>query len=105
VFGEELARLELELPSPTQFDTTTMLPIPQMKVSGNTSEDQKTKIDSKVLADQYSRQFVAASIFTLKRVISDEALRVLSSKSSYPEKLALWYSKWVVELTQRNVDF
>ena len=63
------------------------------------------KIDIKALADKYTKQFVGASIFTLKRVLGDEALRVVAVKKEYPEKLALWYSKWVVHMAERGVDF
>ena len=38
-------------------------------------------------------------------MIGDEALKVIAAKSEYREKLALWYSKWVVHMAQLNVDF
>lgn len=56
-------------------------------------------------ADRYSRLFVSATIFTLKRILSDEALKVAELKAEYPEKLALWYSKWVIQMTGYKVDF
>jgi hypothetical protein len=49
--------------------------------------------------------FVGASIFTLKRVLGDEAIKVMAAKAEYKEKFALWYSKWVVHMASRNVDF
>ncbi len=57
------------------------------------------------LTDRYTKQFVGASIFTLKRIMGDEALRVMAVKKDYPEKLAQWYSKWVARMARRNVDF
>jgi hypothetical protein len=62
-------------------------------------------VDVKALGERYTQQFVGASIFTLKRIMGDEALRVIASKKEYPEKLALWYSKWVVHMAARGVDF
>lgn len=46
----------------------------------------------------YERQFVGASIYTLKRVIGDEAQKVIAAKKASPQSLALWYSKWVLRL-------
>ncbi len=80
IFGEELALLEKELPQP----------------SANLSP---------ILASNYSKQFIGSSVFTLKRLIGEEALKVVEVKSEYREKLALWYSKWVTHMIQRNVDF
>ncbi|MEO5970768.1 MAG: hypothetical protein ABIQ95_12650 [Bdellovibrionia bacterium] len=51
--------------------------------------------------------FGLASIFLLKRVLSDEALKVIASKNAVAKNpgLAAWYAKWAVHMTQRNVDF
>ena len=48
-----------------------------------------------------------ASLFILKRVLCDEALKVIASKNADNSKVlvATWYSKWAVLMTQRNVDF
>lgn len=95
IFSEELANLESELPTSLPFDDdalpSTGSPVPIM--------------DRHVMAEKYARRFVNASIFTLKSVLGEEALRVIASKNAYREKLALWYSKWVVRTIQRKVDF
>jgi hypothetical protein len=123
VFAEELAWLESELPIPTQFDSTSASPLPVIgnpdAVDGQeisfpqklanpnlASPGPSPKVDLKVLAEGYLRQFIGASIFTLKRVLGEEALRVVAAKSQYKEKLAIWYSRWVVRIAQqRKVDF
>jgi hypothetical protein len=124
VFGEELALLETELPIPTEFDSASASPLPYMGGGGGFSDPNSPtesgqipltavaassspspKIDPKVLAEKYTKQFIGASIYTLKRVLGDEALKVIASKMQYREKLALWYSRWVVRLAQRKVDF
>jgi hypothetical protein len=69
------------------------------------SPDPSSAPTPRVLAAKYLTQFIGASIFTLKRVAGDEALKVIGSKSQFREKLAMWYSKWVVRIAQRNVDF
>jgi hypothetical protein len=140
-FGEELAILEAELPTPVEFDNEATQPlaaagegaappptpvstlhadgvnvieygkVPEPGVTTAPTSEPKAvasagaKPDIKVLADRYTKQFVGASIFTLKRVLGDEALRVVAEKKEYPEKLALWYSKWVVHMAVRGVDF
>lgn len=100
VFGEELANLEAELAVPIQFDLH-LNPLPAPAASPNPNPSSNVR----VLAENYSKQFVGASIFTLKKVLCDEALRVIASKSDYREKMAIWYSRWAVRMTQRNVDF
>jgi hypothetical protein len=57
------------------------------------------------LSEGASKQYVGASIYTLKRVLGDEALLLVASKNEFRERLAFWYSKWVVRMTQRNIDF
>ncbi|HTL12536.1 MAG TPA: hypothetical protein VL588_08625, partial [Bdellovibrionota bacterium] len=57
------------------------------------------------LATKYSNLFVGASIFTLKRILGDEALKVMAVKKEYREKFALWYSQWVVAEAGYGVDF
>lgn len=124
-FGEELAILAAELPSPTEFTQSDTLPLalpvnpadappPEGKVDvvvfdstrpQNTPTAQKPKIDLRELADKYSRGFVGSSIYTLKRVLGDEALKVMATKKDFPEQLAQWYSKWAVRIAGRNIDF
>jgi hypothetical protein len=123
VFAEELALLELELPIPTEFDSSSASPLPVLGIPDSVQRGSDSSVgrdrpsldrvtaspspgpEPKVLAAKYLSQFIGASIFTLKRVLSDEALKVIAAKLEYREKLALWYSKWVVRLAQRNVDF
>jgi hypothetical protein len=73
--------------------------------SGLTAPSPIPKPDPKVLSEQYTKQFIGASIYTLKRVLGDEALKLINTKIQLREKLALWYSKWVCRVAQRNVDF
>lgn len=131
VFGEELAILEVELPVPTEFDANSASPLPVLDQGANgpdttTANGTTLEIDFprssptpkgnviptpsstpniRPLAEKYSKQFVGASIFTLKRVIGDEAIKTIDALDQYPGKVALWYSKWVVRICQRKVDF
>ncbi len=111
VFGEELAYLEIELPVPTQFDMSLESPLPQagyeiqVPTGLGPTPTPNLKPDFKILAEKYSQQFVGVSLFTLKRLLGDEAIRVIGIKREFREKLALWYSQWAVRIAKRNVDF
>jgi hypothetical protein len=108
-FGQELAYLEVELTPPTQFDNhwnaiSKGLELAPSPVPVESPEVISLETIQQLSAD-YKKIFVGAPVFTLKRVLGDEALKVISFKSNYRENLALWYSKWVVRLAGRNVDF
>ncbi len=122
-FAEELTILTLELPRPTRFQSSAAGPLPErvdrsFEVDsddpsvdfGNEDKDfgkgADGKIDPRKLQEEYARVFVGASVFTLKRVLGEEAMKVIARKGEYREKLAEWYSRWVVRIcTQRTVDF
>ncbi len=126
-FGEELAYLEVELPVATEFDASSAAPLPSIESPTGAGPGGKSgvvevidfnkektpldppsdvpKPDLKVLAEKYSKLFVGASIFTMKRVLGDEALKVFGSKAAHREKMALWYSKSTVRLAQKSIDF
>lgn len=114
-FTEELAALSVELPQPTRFTTSAASPLPmpvEPSAEGGSAESDlgdsrptRPPGDLSKLREEYAGVFVGASVFTLKRVLGDEALKVLTSKSQYREKLAEWYGKWVVRMCGRGVDF
>lgn len=124
-FGRELARLQTELPQVTRFreDASQPLPVPVQPTyvpngeenfmdfgtpeekQKKAEEAKKKALDLPVLAEEYSAQFIGASIFTLKRILGDEVLKVIAEKSAYREKFALWYGKWAATLGSYGVDF
>lgn len=106
VFGTELAQLTLELPEPTRFIDASGETVP-LRTGFEWPKGQETPQppDLTLLASEYSAQFVGATIFTLKRVIGDEALKVIEAKYEYSEKFAFWYSKWVVRLCSYSVNY
>jgi hypothetical protein len=115
VFSEELAELELELPTPTVFDPLSAAPSPTVSPSPSPLHEHAEapvpvllpphEVSARALTEQYKHLFVGGSIYLLKRTLADEALRVIASKGEFKEKRALWYSKWVVHMTARHVDF
>jgi hypothetical protein len=108
VFSEELAELQAELAVPSEITAETAKPLaPPVWPDGSETPPPKTPVAKpKVLTPEaYAKLFVGSSIYTLKRVIGDEALKVTASKMNFPDTLATWYSKWVVRLAGRGVDF
>lgn len=49
--------------------------------------------------------YAPASLGTLKRELGDEALLLIEAKRKRPERLAHWYSRWVVRMAGRKVPF
>jgi hypothetical protein len=123
-FSEQLAMIEVELPKPTEFSTEQsdasvsnsdsgekvppakeVLPIEQ---SRKDAEANRGSVDPKrvqTLRDQYAKQFVGVSIFVLKRVLSDEIQKLVNLKLPQRPLLASWFSKWVMQTNQKNLDF
>ena len=105
-FAIELTTIEQEFTSPIEFNA-------EFEVSQTYPEwadDSKPSMVSTEKAnrentERYNRQFVGASVYVLKRVLADEALRLVSLKKSRQERLALWYSKWAVQQTKTGVNF
>ena len=120
-FAEELTLLEVELPKPTVFDLASTQPPVVLQMSdleeaapGNTQEivfpGKPSQVTTPVIpapsADEYAKKFVNSSYFTLKRVLGEEALKVLQVEQLYDEKLAIWYSQWATRMIrERMIDF
>jgi hypothetical protein len=124
VFSEELARLELELKEPTEFTAASAGPLaPPMNPAdfaadggradgGNTLEFGKAVSPSpkaaaspaarqsrQALVERFMALFANSSVFTMKRILGDEAMRVIAEKqSASPQVLADWYGTWVARL-------
>ena len=129
-FAEELAELEIQLPVLTVFDEGAAEPLAKpvelgmvepvgegvsvveygtRKVAATQSAPSPSPsivpLSRAALSAHYERIFAHSSVYTMKRVIGDEALKVIALKRETPEKAALWYSKWVNHMAERKVDF
>jgi hypothetical protein len=128
-FCEELVRTELQLSSVTvfspdaakplsvpveptgtegeiDFPNTEALASPAVVNPAPTSSPSKEQVDK--LFHQYAHDFAGASYFTLKRVLGDELLELMSQKSrdkTDPKALAKWYGKFVHRMVSSGVDF
>ncbi len=62
--------------------------------------------DPMALAKYYQKIFEKASVYTLKRVLSDEALKLIETmKSSSPEGLSRWYGTWAAGMNRYGVTY
>ncbi|HAR44249.1 MAG TPA: hypothetical protein DCS07_16725 [Bdellovibrionales bacterium] len=121
LFAEELAQLELELPVPAEFTADSAKPLELINAADEnpsgvesinfpkkkTAEDaaaQSLEIQKAALLQKYSKIFAKSSIYTLKRVLGDEALKVIEAKKD-KEDLATWYGKWATKMAGLKVDF
>ena len=112
-FSEELAHLEMELPTQSEFDAESAKPLATLGEltpsdlapdSASAKPQAQPTLNEATLIEVYSNLFAKASIFTLKRVLGDEALKVIAFKKSQGT-LAAWYGHWVVHMAERHVDF
>jgi len=119
VFSESLAELSLELPAETDFGAGAAkplaLPVQPGSPSGVDEIDFTKKKPAPGVSSEpatltmrkaaYLAKFQDASVFTLKRVLGDEALKVLDHYKKDRAALAGWYGKWVVRMVRHGVDF
>jgi len=64
-----------------------------------------TKVEIQAWKSSLERLFIGSSIFTLKRLLGDEVLKVIAHQRSYPELLARWYGGFALRSLDRKVDF
>lgn len=118
VFASELALLMLEHPTLPEYTEADALPLakpvepegdeggmPQTIEYGSPTSTAAPRPALSALQAQLESTFQKASIFTLKRVLGDEALRVIAMKESSPQALHQWYARWVVRVLVHKVDF
>lgn len=127
VFAIELTELTLHLSQPTLFESSAADPLPKAvepdgyfepssvqfgraaQKAGHSSGDATAHSDSKPgrteLHKRYSQTFVGSSIFTLKRILGDELLKVVQAKEADRERLSDWYAKWAVHMASYQVSF
>ena len=125
VFAREMAAVAMELPSPPKFTATEAKPLeapqrptgyeneeePGELVFGEEKEDAVARAvrdfnpDQGKLEAEYAEVFKDSSIFTMKRVLGTEVLRMVDLKLKDRKKLADWYSAWVVHMLEHKVDF
>ena len=124
-FSGELAHTEALLNTPTEFAQNAAQPLaaPVQPEDTGTSEvdygsspspSASASPSSAVTADpgvvdrlerKYLTDFADSSIFTMKRILGDEILRLVDEKRRNPKDLQAWYGQWVVRMAGKGVDF
>lgn len=129
-FSEILTGLEKELPVPTVFDATWARPLKTILPPGPQDANQDANEDAHpdnqirdsqghqrdqygniaaapgdAIPQNFMKVFEGASLFTLKRVLGDEALKVVATQMQDRQKLASWYSQWVPQMLVWKTDF
>jgi hypothetical protein len=113
VFAEDLAILTSELKERTAFDEDSAKPLSDPVPVGldssivNYSSTQKVAENSKSrkeLVVFFLNLFKDASPYTLKRLLGDEALRVISEKEK-EKNLPEWYSSWVILMNRHSIEY
>ncbi len=113
-FVTELRELESALRKPTRFTEAYAQPLARMELEtdeapgGPGARVQVFPGKRRAGAPQEgdAREiFKGASVYTLKRVLGDEALKIVSEKRGDPEARAAWYGKWAAGIAHRGGDF
>ncbi len=106
-FSEELYSLEKELKEPALFNAKSALPLQKPLELGTSFASSSVSDMGKKISSAHVgyRIFLRASIFTLKRVLGDEALKIISEKEKDRESLATWYGRFAIQLSRRDVSF
>jgi ABC-type uncharacterized transport system permease subunit len=112
-FSEQMSFIQKQIKTP--MDLRPELAQPLAEVSYPTGQEidlpkkilekksrQKSKVDD---VEEISALFKNASFLTLKRILGDAALRLLSESAVDPLILSELYGKWSASLAERNVNF
>src|SRR5581483_2838831 len=65
----------------------------------------KRPIQTKEALSSYLEYFSGSSLFRLKRVLGEEALKLVWQLRKSPEDLALWYANWVTHMAEKKINF
>jgi hypothetical protein len=109
VFSELLAELEGALANPTEFDAGSAQPLTVLsadRLNNNEETDVQAAGEEKTpIPQDYKKIFEKASFYTLKRVLGDEALKVLAAKRSDAQQVGAWYGKWAARMAAYRLDY
>jgi len=121
-FASEMSELQAGMKNPTEFSKITAKEFPTIEYPEGTSdsgsnsltfgndqqgaqEKDKNKKDKNALAAEMLQDFIGATPYTLKRVLSEEILKKVDELKDSRADLAHWYAGLVVHLSDANTDF
>jgi hypothetical protein len=112
-FATELAAIELEFKTPKAFDAAAPRPLPvhdpfDVTPVGVIGPPMSLEGVSglKALSEAYRGYFAGSSVFVLKRVLGDEAQRLVAGKQALGRQaLTDWYAAFAARAASLGVDF
>jgi hypothetical protein len=135
-FATELANVEVELQAPTEFGAGAAGPLgmaeqptgnvnptngdsevvdfshtasPSPSALASSAAAPASKLAVGDLQGKYAAVFASSSIFTLKRVLGDEIMKLVDEKGFVDDHaskaLQDWFGPWVVRMASYQVDF
>jgi len=119
-FAGEMGELQMGMKEPSAFSKDTAKLVPTIEYPSGTDDsgpdsytfgdapvkkEEQTVKTPKVIADEMMADFIGATPYTLKRVLSDEALKKIDELKDSPPELAQWYAKFVVRMCGMGIDF
>jgi hypothetical protein len=114
VFAEEMAELQGSMRNPSVFSSTEAKKAPSIEYPDGSSPIPTSEAGSQTLTKRKEHAevvndllhtFIGASLFTLKRVLGEEALKKFDEDKNDPGNLAQWYARTVIRLSGSHVDF
>lgn len=117
-FVDEILKIQSEMKQPTEFNEASALPLARPvemvedtgAVQGvgealNFGKKKSSKAIKEDARQRLTRIFKKSSVYTLKRVLGDEALQLILEKQADREKLASWYGLNAARWAEMKVDF
>ncbi len=105
-FAREMAELQQDLPAPSRLDPSMAKPLAEIDTLSESDAHAANgqAAVSAALPSEVMRVFEGASLFTLKRVLGDETLKVLNQQQTRGG-LARWYGSFAARQAGKGVDF
>lgn len=117
-FAVELAQVRDGMKNPRKYSATEASDVPSVSYPDETDAGVDVKVFPLVTPQQaavkknvdedagdLAKTFVGASLFTLKRVLSEAALMRVDSLGGSHDQVAQWYAKLAVRLARAKIDF
>ncbi len=113
-FSEEMSSFQENLPEVSFFNEKSSLPLARPVDLGSAGlvlpSPASTQwihkgMNHAAMKFTFRKLFLTASVFTLKRVLADEAMKVVDFKKKQKVDLAKWYAAWTVHAVGWDVDF
>lgn len=115
-FSLELANIQVDMKHPRSFKGEQAKAIPGIEYPDGSSapvqpsddsvpDPSAPPVDLVTKATQFAQTFVGASVFTLKRILGEEALNRIDEAAASHDQVAQWYVRLVERMAPVGVDY